>query len=140
MLIVDSEARPPASTDILEDWVRLPVAAADARARVRGLEARVNELKPHIPCLDSAGAVEYRSARVGLSPLQARLMSPLIDRFDTVANRQTLAQIGWPDGDLRPNTLDVHMMRLRRRVESLGLQIRTVRSRGFLLADADSNF
>lgn len=140
LLIVDSKAKPPASTDVLEDWVRLPVSAADAKARVRRLEARVNELTPHIPFLDSAGAVEYRSARVGLSPLQARLMTPLIDRFDTVANRQTLAQVGWPDGTLRPNTLDVHMMRLRRRLESLGLQIRTVRSRGFLLADADSDF
>jgi DNA-binding response OmpR family regulator len=140
LLLVDKKAEPPVCTDILEDWIRLPVAAADIRARVRGLETRVVELTPHIPFLNDAGTVEYRFARVGLSPLQARLISPLIDQFDAVVSRETLAQIGWPDGNLRTNTLDVHMMRLRRRFQPLELQIRTVRSRGFLLADADSDF
>ena len=34
------------------------------------------------------------------------------------------------------NALDVHILRLRRRIAELGLEIRTVRSRGYLLQAA----
>jgi DNA-binding response OmpR family regulator len=34
------------------------------------------------------------------------------------------------------NALDVHMLRLRRRLEPLGLEVRTVRSRGYVLQPA----
>jgi DNA-binding response OmpR family regulator len=44
-----------------------------------------------------------------------------------------LARAGWPDGAPGRNALDVHVLRLRRRVAPLGLAIRTVRSRGYLL-------
>ena len=34
------------------------------------------------------------------------------------------------------NALDVHVLRLRRRIAPLGLEIRTVRSRGYLMQTA----
>ena len=36
------------------------------------------------------------------------------------------------------NALDVHVLRLRRRLAPLGLEIRTVRSRGYLLQESRS--
>jgi DNA-binding response OmpR family regulator len=43
-----------------------------------------------------------------------------------------LARRAWPGGAPTRNALDVQMVRFRRRVEPLGLEVRTVRSRGYL--------
>ncbi len=49
--------------------------------------------------------------------------------------RDVLASRAWPDGAPTRNALDVHVLRLRRRLAPLGLEIRTVRSRGYLLQE-----
>jgi DNA-binding response OmpR family regulator len=64
-------------------------------------------------------------------------MAALLDRYGAVVSRDALARAGWPAGAPGRNALDVHMLRLRRRVEAVGLAIRTVRSRGYLLETAD---
>jgi DNA-binding response OmpR family regulator len=51
-------------------------------------------------------------------------------------SREALAKAGWPDGAPGRNALDVHVLRLRRRLALVGLAIRTVRSRGYLLEAA----
>lgn len=133
LLLVEPHAEAPESSDLLEDWVRLPVADSDVRARVEGLKRRVFLLLPPAPTLDDTGTIHYLANRVSLPELQARLIEPLIDAFGTVVPREALIESAWPSGDARRNTLDVHMMRLRKRLESVGLEIRTVRSRGYLL-------
>ena len=50
-----------------------------------------------------------------------------------VVSRDALARAGWPDGASGRNALDVHVLRLRRRLRDVRLAIRTVRSRGYLL-------
>jgi DNA-binding response OmpR family regulator len=65
--------------------------------------------------------------------VEGRLTAALLDRFGAVVSRDSLARAGWPDGAPGRNALDVHMLRLRRRVAPLALAIRTVRSRGYLL-------
>ena len=67
----------------------------------------------------------------------AFLMSALLERMGAVVSREQLAKSGWPRGAPGRNALDVHMLRLRRRIAPVGLAIKTVRSRGYLLeADA----
>jgi DNA-binding response OmpR family regulator len=66
-------------------------------------------------------------------------MSALLERMDAVVSREQLARAGWPRGAPGRNALDVHMLRLRRRIAPIGLAIKTVRSRGYLLeVDADA--
>ncbi len=72
-------------------------------------------------------------AWVSLPPVEARLMAALLDRYGAVVSREALARAGWPAGAPGRNALDVHMLRLRRRLGPLALAIRTVRSRGYLL-------
>jgi DNA-binding response OmpR family regulator len=55
-----------------------------------------------------------------------------------VVRRDLLAQAGWPEGAPGRNALDVHVLRLRRRIAPVGLAIKTVRSRGYLL-EADGS-
>lgn len=50
-----------------------------------------------------------------------------------MVGRDALTRAGWPGGTPRRNALDVHVLRLRRRIAPVGLAIRTVRSRGYLL-------
>ena len=57
-------------------------------------------------------------------------MAALLDRYGAVVSRDALARAGWPAGAPGRNALDVHMLRLRRRLGPLALAIRTVRSRG----------
>lgn len=60
-------------------------------------------------------------------------MGALLERMGAVVSREQLSRAGWPGGAPGRNALDVHVLRVRRRIAPLGLAIRTVRSRGYLL-------
>jgi len=137
LLLVEPGATAPVVTDPLEDWVRLPVDDDDVQARVAMLVARTRSSAHLRPTLDEDGVVRYNGSLVPLPPLEARLASALVERFAAVVSRDALARSGWPAGVPGRNALDVHMVRLRRRVAPLGLAIRTVRGRGYLLDVSD---
>jgi DNA-binding response OmpR family regulator len=133
LLLVDEEAPPPHTSDVYEDWVRLPAADADVRARVASLQARIAQLGPILPTIDTDGVLRFGGGWVSIPPVEARLIQTLIERFGTVVGREVLTRAGWPERQPGRNALDVHVLRLRRRIEPLGLAVRTVRSRGYLL-------
>lgn len=137
LLLVDSDAEPPVVTDTMEDWVRLPVSRADRNARVNTLERRAHGAKTVTPEFRIDGTLAYRGAEVQLSSLHAQVLQPLVERFGSVVSRETLAAAAWPDGLPSDNNLDVTIGRLRRQLVPVDLRIRTVRSRGYLLCDAD---
>jgi DNA-binding winged helix-turn-helix (wHTH) protein len=83
--------------------------------------------------IDDDGVIRRGDRWVSLPPVEARLTTALLDRYGAVVSRDALARAGWPAGAPGRNALDVHMLRLRRRLSPLGLAIRTVRSRGYLL-------
>jgi len=132
LLLVAGTAEPPTSADLLEDWVRLPVDDTDVRARVRSLELRIRAHQPPSPMV-SGGVLRMGAKVATLTPLQSRLIEPLVAGVATVVTRDQLVRAGWPDHRPARNTVDVHMARLRKRLEPLGLTLLTIRSRGFLL-------
>jgi two-component system OmpR family response regulator len=113
--------------------VRVPADEADISARVETLDARVRAHERQVPELDVDGVLRFDGSWVGLPPVEARLMESLLTRYGAVVSRDQLARSGWPDGAPGRNALDVHVLRLRRRIAPLGLAIKTVRSRGYLL-------
>lgn len=133
LLLVENGAPPPRTTDELEDWVRVPADEVDLHARVDNLNRKVQSRSELLPELDDDGVLRAGPGWVPLPPVEARLTSALIDRYRSVVSRDALAKAGWPHGAPGRNALDVHMLRLRRRIAPLGLAIRTVRSRGYLL-------
>lgn len=135
LLLVEGNLAPPAVTDELEDWIRLPADEADLQARIAVLAARAHRGAP-APVLDDDGLLRFEGRWVSLPPVEARLMAALLGRYGAVVSRDALARAGWPQGSPGRNALDVHMLRLRRRVSPLALAIRTVRSRGYLLERA----
>jgi DNA-binding response OmpR family regulator len=144
LLLLESGQGPPDPGDCLEDWVRVPASEEEVRARVDGLRARVRAhgfSQPGFhsrPELDPYGVLRFQRRWVSLPPVEARMTAALIERFRAVVSREALAQAGWPEGAPGRNALDVHVVRLRRRLDAVGLAIRTVRSRGYLLEPSQS--
>ncbi len=132
LLLVEPDVGAPATLDPLEDWVRLPADEAEVGARLATLAARAGPTRP-APDVDDDGLLRHRDRWVALSPVEQALVAVLIERFGAVVSRDTLSRRAWPDGSPTRNALDVHILRLRRRIAPLGLEVRTVRARGYLL-------
>jgi hypothetical protein len=137
-LLLVEQGAPPIPTDELEDWIRLPADDLDLRVRVEALRRRIDNDMGAVPMLDDDGVLRLGDRWVSLPPVEARLTRALLDRFGAVVSRESLARAGWPGGSPGRNALDVHVLRLRRRLSPLRLAIRTVRSRGYLLERSDS--
>jgi DNA-binding response OmpR family regulator len=130
LLLVEPGEPPPDCSDPLEDWIRMPADDRDVRARLRALVERAGVERPQ---LDDDGLLWFRGRWVSLSPVERALVEGLLERFGAVTGRDSLRRRAWPEGLPSRNALDVHMVRLRRRIRELSLEIRTVRSRGYLL-------
>lgn len=131
LLLVEDGSEPPPGADPLEDWVRVPASEVDVHVRMATLAARARQAAA--PQLDGDGVLRFGTLWVSLPPVESRLTRALLDRFGAVVSRENLSRAGWPDGAPGRNALDVHVLRLRRRLAPVRLVIRTVRSRGYLL-------
>ncbi len=69
---------------------------------------------------------------IALSSQEAIAVGLLIERLGRVVGRDRLAAALWPQG-CGQASLNQLMARVRRRVEPLGLEIATVRARGYVL-------
>ncbi len=144
LLLVPDGQEPPPVSDCLEDWIRVPADENEVKARVDALAVRSqahttsghNGHNSTGPVLDDFGVLRVDGSWVALPPLEARLAQALLDRLGAVTSRESLIRAGWPAGAPGRNALDVHVLRLRRRLTTVGLVIRTVRSRGYLLEPA----
>jgi hypothetical protein len=132
ILVVEAGLEAPVCDDIYEDWVRTPVTSPDLKARADALVHRYHRNRS--PQLDEDGVLRFASESVTLSPMQAKLLSLLVSQFAQVVPREALrSRLGHGQGSMSRNALDLHMMRIRHRISSLGLTIRTVWGRGYVL-------
>lgn len=134
LLVIGQEQLPPVLESPLEDWIRVPASEVDRAARVEMLRRRAAgaDDRDH-PTIDDDGLVRVGREWVAVPPVEASLARTLIERFGAVVSRDELASAAWPAGVGERNVLDVRILRLRRRFDRIGLAIRTVRSRGYLL-------
>jgi DNA-binding response OmpR family regulator len=135
LLLVDHGLPAPEVLDPLEDWIRVPADEADMHARLTMLARRVSAVLDPRPTLVD-GVLRLGDRWVALAPVEARLVAVLLDRYGAVVDRSLLTRAGWSGGAPSRNALDVKIFRVRRRIATLGLTIRTVRSRGYLLEAA----
>lgn len=136
-LVVVEDGAPPVGDDCLEDWLRAPVDVDELRVRVDTLRSRARRHEQP-PTIDADGVLRYGGRVVTLPPVQRQLATALLERRGTVVSRETLARGVWPDGMSRErNVLDVHVARLRRLLTGIGLELKTVRRRGYLLLDRE---
>ena len=136
VLLMDAGVRPPDPVDCLEDWVHLPADDEEVAARAESVARRAALHAGPVAQLDDDGVLRFGGRWTSLPPVETRLTAALLHRFGAVVSRDALARAGWPEGAPGRNALDVHVLRLRRRLAPVGLAIRTVRSRGYLLEAA----
>jgi two-component system, OmpR family, response regulator len=137
-LLLLEEGPPPVVIDPLEDWIRLPADDGEMWARLESLRQRWEA--PRKPKLDDDGVLTWASRWVALSPSEALLAAVLLENFSSMVNRHTLVAATQSPDDLRRNSLDVQLHRLRRRLAPTGLVVRTVRKRGYVLeADTEAS-
>jgi hypothetical protein len=134
LLLVADGAEPPTTDDCLQDWVQMPARDRELEARLAGLRARAASHSPP-PTIDHHGRRFYRGDWVALSPVERRLLAVLLAHFGRVVVEHDLLDHVWPGQPPTSNAFRVHLTRMRRRIRPLGLEIRTVRSQGFVLQD-----
>ncbi len=138
LLLVDPSVAPPVCSDPLEDWAQRSASGAEIDARRTALqllaEGSLEEMPAApVPELDDDNIVRVGSAWVSVSPLEARLVATMLERPGAVVSRERLSEAGWPGTAADRNSLDVHIMRLRKRLAEIGVVVRTVRSRGYAI-------
>lgn len=124
-----------------DDFLVKPFSFAELAARVRALSRRGERL-PAVLEVDSLrvdtsrGLVSVSGKRLDLTLIQLNLLSHLL-RADggTVARRELLSQVWNYDFDPQTNLVDVHVNRLRRKLEEAGLRdlIITIRGEGYAI-------
>jgi two-component system OmpR family response regulator len=101
------------------------------------LDAAADTLHVGEVTLDRAAYVAIvRGRRVVLTPQELRVLDALMRNADHVLSRTYLFDTLWgPDRPDQPNTLHVHILRLRNKLErqlNAGRHIRTVRRAGYI--------
>jgi DNA-binding response OmpR family regulator len=137
LLVVDGDVSPPVPFDDLEDWVRLPADQADVRLRADTLARRARARQ--VPALTPEGLLRFQGQVVTFSPVEAALVAVLVARFESVVSRRDLTQAAWPGSAPDRNALDVHISRVRRRLDTTNLRVSTVRGRGYMLTDSSDS-
>jgi len=134
LFLVNSDAEAPVCADPLEDWVRLPCDERDIDARMTALRARASAGTPSAqPQLDGNGRLLRSNRWVPLSPIEEQLCRLMLDEFGAVVSDHRLMAAAWPNGSGTPTGLRLQMTRLRRRIGDLGLEVRSVRGKGYVL-------
>jgi two-component system OmpR family response regulator len=130
--VVESTYAPPQSLDPIEDWVRLPMPKPDIETRVACLIQRARD--EAVPTIGPDNVLRTRAGRLALADSEAAILAPLAENFQCVVPRKELVERGWgTSSDEYRNALDLRILRLRRRIASLGLEIKTVWGRGYML-------
>jgi DNA-binding winged helix-turn-helix (wHTH) protein len=87
------------------------------------------------PWVDQHGLVWYHGRWVALSDNEARVVRTLLDAGGALVSQDRLLAPIWPEATPDAGRLHSLMLRVRRRIRPLGLQVRCVRGQGFLLED-----
>ena len=122
----DAAGRRPAIAELIESWARSSVESAETMLRVGSLE------------LDLIDRTAKRGDRqIDLRPREFQLLKYMMQRSDKLLTRAALFKDVWhykfvPD----TNLVDVHMGRLRRKVDGANEAplIRNIRGAGFVLS------
>lgn len=134
LLLLERGTPPPTDLDRHEDWIWTPADERDVFARLRHLAvraARSGLTSEDVTVTD--GLLRVGRHRLRLPPVEAAILQRLGSPPESLHTREELAEAAWAGDAHGRRSLDSRILVLRRRLEPLGLEIRAVRGRGFVL-------
>ncbi|RYX92823.1 MAG: response regulator [Comamonadaceae bacterium] len=126
-----------------DDFLSKPFAVAELEARLHALVRRSRGIEhPRLAC----GPLVFDSTRrqfllhgdtFALTPRETAVMRVLIQHpGEPMSKQQILARVFSDDDDVQPEVIEVMVHRLRKRFESTGVRIITMRGLGYVLEAA----
>jgi DNA-binding response OmpR family regulator len=124
-----------------DDYLVKPFDFSELLARLLALQRRpALRLKPRLECGDlqmdpSEGELTRDGVRIALTATEYALIELFLRRTPSVISRRTIAVQIWDDeaDAVGSNTIDVHVGRLRAKLEGGRARLDTVRGRGYRL-------
>lgn len=128
-----------------DDYVAKPFSLPELEARIRALIRRSQTVRsPRMNFGQLSVDVAGRQARIGesnleLTPREWGVLEYLIMRTGQVVSKEQMLQAlcSWDDS-LTHNAIEVYISRLRSKLQSAGIRIRTVRGFGYMFEDPDA--
>ena len=138
LLLLSADTPAPEMWDPLEDWIREPFEAGDLEARALAVEARARRRTK--PFVDSDGVLHLHDRHVTLSDPQRALVEALLVRFGELVPLADLQRAHERAGAVASvDTTTRALQRCRTKLRGVGLELHTVRAKGFLLTMAPSD-
>ena len=123
--------------DYLIKPIKLAELAARIRAQLRRQHATLSSIieYPPLSLNTKDRLVTYKNQPFALSPRELSLLETLLLRVGKVVSKENfLENISDWDESLGTNAIEVYMHRLRKKLLSVGIEVRTVRGLGYMLA------
>jgi DNA-binding winged helix-turn-helix (wHTH) protein len=107
--------------------------ASEVEARLAALEARAASASREPPTIDDDDVLRFRGRWVPLGVVEGSVARILVEHLGSVVSRKDIEAVAWQGRPVRANTTDRQLHRLRTHVREIGLELHTIRGKGYVL-------